>query len=78
MHQCLGEKFDTNPTKDFDAVALLKQWKATGRITDRIVVTQTNSQGRSTRRVVCAYPRLAQYRGKGDPGEASNFVCRQP
>ncbi len=78
MHHCLGEQFATNPTTDFDAVSLLKEWKSTGRIPDRIVVTQTAGDGVATKRVVCAYPQLAQYRGKGSPGDPASFVCKSP
>jgi feruloyl esterase len=76
MHHCLGEAFATNPTTDFDAVSVLREWKATGRVPDSIVVTQTNSLGVTTKRHVCAYPQVSQYRGQGDTGEAANFVCR--
>src|SRR4029077_14949159 len=41
MHHCLGERFETDQTTDFDSVSLLKRWKASGRIADSIVVTQT-------------------------------------
>jgi feruloyl esterase len=78
MHHCLGEKFDTNPTTDFDAVSVLRTWKTTGRVPDRIVVTQTGSDGVPHKRPVCAYPRVAQYKGRGDAGDPENFTCREP
>jgi feruloyl esterase len=78
MHHCLGEQFATNPTTDFDAVSLLKQWKSTGRIPDRIVLTQTAGDGVATKRVVCAYPQVAQYRGKGSAEDPASFVCKSP
>jgi len=77
MHHCLGEKFETNPTTDFDSVSVLKAWKATGRVPDRIVVTQTSKDGAPSRRLVCAYPQLAYYSGKGDTGDPGNYVCRK-
>jgi feruloyl esterase len=76
MHHCLGESFATNPTTDFDAVSVLKQWKATGHVPDSIVVTQTNSLGVVNKRHVCAYPLVSQYRGQGDTGDAANYTCR--
>jgi feruloyl esterase len=77
MHHCLGEQYPTNPTTSFDSVALLKQWKATGQAPDRIVVTQTDN-GVARPRLVCAYPQVAQYSGKGDTGDPASFFCRQP
>ena len=78
MHHCLGERFDTNPTTDFDSVSLLKQWKTTGRISDTIVVTQTAAEGKASKRLVCAYPQVAEYRGKGDTGDPASYICRKP
>ena len=66
MHHCLGEKFATNPTTDFDAVSVLKEWKATGRVPDQIVVTQTSSGWNGPQADGLAYPQVAQYRGTGD------------
>ena len=77
MHHCLGERFDTNPTTDFDSVSLLKQWKASGRIAESIVVTQTAGDGKSSKRLVCAYPQVAEYRGKGDTRDPASYVCRK-
>jgi feruloyl esterase len=77
MHHCLGEQYPTNPTTDFDSVALLRQWKATGQAPDRIVVTQTEN-GVARPRLVCAYPQVAQYSGKGDTGDPASFSCKQP
>ena len=72
MHHCLGEHFETNPTTDFDSVSLLKQWKASGRISDTIVVTQTAVDGKASKRLVCADPQVAEYRGKGDTGDPAS------
>ena len=78
MHHCLGERFETNPTTDFDSVGLVKEWKASGRAPASIVVTQTANDGTARKRLVCAYPQVAQYRGAGDTADPSSFVCRTP
>ncbi len=78
MHHCLGEEFPTNATTDFDAVAAVKAWKAGGPPPEQIVVTQTEKNGTKTKRLVCAYPRVAHYNGKGDPQDMANFSCRMP
>ena len=78
MHHCLGEEFPANATTDFDAVAAVKAWKAGGPAPEQIVVTQTEKDGTKSKRMVCSYPRVAHYNGKGDPQDMRNFTCRMP
>jgi len=78
MHHCLGEEFPLNATTDFDAVAAVKAWKAGGPAPEQIVVTQTEKDGTKSKRMVCSYPRVARYNGKGDPQDMTNFSCRMP
>ena len=54
----------------------MKQWKQTGKAPEQIVVTTTVKGEAPRRRLVCAYPKVSQYNGKGDTAEPSNFVCR--
>jgi feruloyl esterase len=82
MDHCLGNGYGPNATYptvysvDFDAVAFLKQWKATGKAPDRIVVTTTGKQQR--KRLVCAYPRVSIYKGPGDANDPGSFACEMP
>ena len=78
MHHCLGEEFPANATTDFDAVAAVKAWKAGGPAPEQIVVTHTEKDGAKSKRLVCAYPRVAHYNGKGNPQDMANFSCRMP
>jgi hypothetical protein len=78
MHHCLAEEFPANATTDFDAVAAVKAWKAGGPAPEQIVVTQTEKDGSKSKRLVCAYPRIAHYNGKGNPQDMANFSCRMP
>jgi feruloyl esterase len=56
----------------------VKQWKDTGKAPDQIVVTTTVKGEAPRQRLVCAYPRVAQYNGKGDAAAPGNFTCRTP
>ena len=78
MDHCLGESYPTAPTVNFDVVGFLKQWKATGKAADRIVVTETTTGKAVHQRLVCAYPRVSQYKGSGGTDDPSNFVCKRP
>jgi feruloyl esterase len=78
MDHCLGESYPTAPTVDFDVVGALKQWKATGKAPDHIIVAESGNGKPDRRRLVCAYPRISQYKGSGDTGDPGNFVCKNP
>ena len=60
----------------FDPVQAVRAWKATGKAPDQIVV-ETSGEGWPTRkRLVCAYPAVSTYKGRGDVGDPANFTCR--
>ena len=78
MDHCLGERYPTAPTVNFDVVGALKQWKATGKAPDQIVVMESGNGKPDRRRLVCAYPQVSQYKGSGATDDPSSFVCKQP
>jgi feruloyl esterase len=76
MHHCFGGVFPGAYKVDFDPVQAVRQWKATGKAPDQIVVG-TSGEGWPTRtRLVCAYPKVSAYKGSGDVGDPANFTCR--
>jgi feruloyl esterase len=82
MDHCLGDgygpgaQYPTIYSVDFDAVAFLKEWKKTGTAPVQIVVTTRGSEER--KRLVCAYPRVARYKGAGDVRDPKSFLCEMP
>jgi tannase/feruloyl esterase len=73
---CLG---GTNPsTYQFDTVGLLRQWKAAGKAPDQIVLTHFLYGREDRKRLVCAYPRVATYKGSGNTGDPGNYTCKAP
>ncbi|HVZ20957.1 MAG TPA: tannase/feruloyl esterase family alpha/beta hydrolase [Vicinamibacterales bacterium] len=82
MDHCLGDaygptaEYPTDYKVDFDPIAAMKQWKATGKAPDQIVVTTTGKDVR--KRLVCAYPKVSQYKGTGSTSDPANFSCRMP
>jgi feruloyl esterase len=78
MHHCFGGTFPGAYQVDFDPVQAVKSWKTGGKAPDQIVVT-TSGQGWPTRkRLVCAYPNVSKYSGRGDTGDPANFSCGKP
>src|SRR5262249_41404607 len=83
MDHCFGDaygptaQYPTVYSVDFDPINLLKQWKATGNAPDQIVVT-TKAGVAERKRLVCAYPRVASYKGTGAADDPVNFSCRMP
>jgi len=64
---------------DLDVAAILRRWKATGAAPDTLHVTVRKPDGAVERsRFVCAYPQVAQYKGRGDVNDPSSFSCRTP
>jgi feruloyl esterase len=78
MHHCFGGVYPGAYKVDFDPVQAVRQWKTTGKAPDQIVVA-TSGEGWPTRkRLVCAYPQVSAYTGRGDVGDPANFTCRMP
>jgi len=78
MDHCLGAEYATAPTVNFDVPSALKQWKATGKAPDQLVVTMSEKGKPDRRRLVCAFPQVASHKGTGDPTDPGNFVCKSP
>jgi feruloyl esterase len=78
MDHCFGVTYPTADTFDLDVVSLLKEWRTTGKAPDRVIVTQTPMGEPARKRLVCAYPQLAIYKGSGSIDDPANFACKMP
>lgn len=76
MAHCLGDDYSYAPTTNFDAVGFIRQWKATGKAPRQIVVTQTAKGEPEHKRLVCAYPSVARYKGTGNTEDPANYACK--
>jgi hypothetical protein len=56
----------------------LEQWVEEGKAPTELIATKTAPTGNQTlgRRPVCAYPKIARYKG-GDPTDSSSFACTE-
>ena len=61
----------------------LEEWAEKGVAPDRVIATKYKddrnpAQGVKMTRPLCAYPKVAKYKGSGDSNDAANFVCAMP
>jgi feruloyl esterase len=69
MNHCGGG----SATDQFDALGAMQAWVEQGHAPERIIATGAAFPGRT--RPLCAYPKVARYRGSGNPESADNFQC---
>jgi len=63
---------------NFDPMAVVQQWKESGPAPDAIIAPHFRNGKEVGTRLICAYPKVAAYKGSGDAHEARNFSCRMP
>jgi feruloyl esterase len=59
----------------FDMLAVLEEWVEKGVAPEQIVATHSTNGVVDRSRPLCAYPKVAVYKGKGDTNDAANFAC---
>ena len=76
-----GNRVDLAPKDDaqHNIAVALEQWVEQGKAPDEIIATKyvddAPAKGVSMTRPLCAYPRTAQWSGKGDSKNAANWQC---
>jgi feruloyl esterase len=59
-----------------DIIAALDKWVVSGAAPAEIVASKIGQQGTVlAARPLCAYPKIAQYKGQGNPNSAASFAC---
>ena len=58
-----------------DTLTALERWVEHGTAPERVVATKANSP---LTRPLCAYPKLAKYKGSGDTNDPTSFDCAPP
>jgi hypothetical protein len=63
-----------------DPLSALEQWVEEGKAPTELIATKTAPTGNQTlwRRPICAYPKVARYKGSGNPNDATSFACAEP
>lgn len=71
MNHCAGG----DGTDDFDKVAAMEQWLASGKAPDSIVAAHLTDGKADRTRPLCPYGKVARWKGTGSTDEAANFAC---
>ena len=74
-----GTNAPGDPTHDVQLA--LEQWVEKGTAPAEIIATKyagDSSKSVKMMRPLCAYPRVAKYKGSGSTDDAANFVCTEP
>jgi feruloyl esterase len=59
-----------------DTLALIEEWKQTGKAPDQLVMGHYKDGKEVGRRLVCQYPQIARYKGSGNPEDPASFDCK--
>jgi Tannase and feruloyl esterase len=71
MGHCLGGAgCDT-----FDKLGAIDEWVDHDKAPERILASKSSEERVIRTRPLCAYPKVARYKGSGDTNDAANFVC---
>lgn len=62
-------------TDTFDKVAPLEQWIATGKAPEPIIASQVTQGNVDRTRPLCAYGKIAKWKGTGSTDDAASFTC---
>jgi feruloyl esterase len=60
---------------NFDALALIEQWKETGKAPDQLIVSHFKDGKDLGTRLVCQYPHVAIYKG-GNAEDSASYTCK--
>jgi len=58
-----------------DDLAVLDSWVKTGKAPETMVAIKT---GNPLKRLLCAFPKVARYLGKGDANDPASYACEAP
>ena len=59
----------------WDKVDVLDKWRESGRAPSQVTASHATDGKVDRTRPLCAFPKLAEYKGSGNPNDAANFVC---
>jgi feruloyl esterase len=60
----------------FSMPSALSQWVEDGKPPEQVLASHVTAGKVDRTRPLCSYPKMAHYKGMGDPNDAANFECR--
>ncbi len=63
-------------TFDMDSLNTLLEWKKSNKAPDQLVAQHRTNGAEDRKVLVCAYPKIAVFHGKGSMDDPSNFSCK--
>ena len=60
---------------DHDILAALDRWVEHGVAPSRLIASHFTAGVADKTRPICAYPKIARYKGKGDPNQPASWAC---
>jgi len=74
----MGHGVGTTGAENFnvDTLGLIEQWKQTGKAPNQLVMSHYKDGKEVGRRLVCEYPQVAFYKGRGDTEDPESFECK--
>lgn len=63
---------------ELDTQRIIEAWRERGEAPDRVVAVYRVNGVQKRTVLLCPYPQVAHYGGRGDPADAANFGCRNP
>jgi feruloyl esterase len=61
---------------NFDALGIIERWKQTGKAPDQLVVDHYKNGIGTGKRLVCQFPQVAFYQGRGNAEDPGSYVCK--
>jgi len=74
LYHCVGGPGATT----FDMLSALEEWVEKGEAPKSVIASRVVNNVVERTRPLCAYPRVATYKGSGDTNDAESFRCRLP
>lgn len=62
----------------FDVMGALETWVGKEQAPEQLLASHRSGSATDRTRPICAYPKVAAYKGTGSIDEAANFVCKAP
>ena len=61
---------------NYDPLTIIEQWKQTGKAPEQLIFGHYKNEMEVGKRLVCPYPQIAMYKGRGNAEDPASFTCK--